>query len=50
MKQFNYRTITGVLLRLYSVVSMYKIIIAIIIFICLRLMLAIAIGEKCIGC
>ena len=37
-------------LNLYGVVSMYKIVIAIIIFICLRLLFAIAIGEKCIGC
>jgi len=35
---------------LYGVVSMFKIIMAILIFICLRLVVAIAIGEKCIGC
>jgi len=37
-------------LTILSVVSMYKIIMAILIFICLRLVFAIAIGEKCIGC
>lgn len=50
MKQLNYKPIGSVLLRLCGVVSMYKIIMAILILICLRLAFAIAIGEKCIGC
>jgi hypothetical protein len=50
MKQLNYKPIGSVLLRLCGVMSMYKIIISIIIFICLRLLFAISIGEKCIGC
>lgn len=50
MKQLNYKPIGSVLLRLCGVVSMFKIIMAILIFIYLRLAFAIAIGEKCIGC
>lgn len=50
MKLLNYKPIGSILLRLCGVVSMYKIVMAIIIFICLRLLFAIAIGEKCIGC
>ena len=50
MNQLNYKPIGSVLLRLCGVVSMFKIIMAILIFISLRLVFAIAIGEKCIGC
>lgn len=50
MKKLNYKSIGSVLLRLCGAVSMFKIIMAILIFICLRFVFAIAIGEKCIGC
>lgn len=48
--KYNYLSKPKKAFSLYGVVSMYKIIMAIIIFICLRLLFAIAIGEKCIGC